>query len=198
MLPTNSDYPIDLSKLLNETLTAIERKELKLLNWGFVDIKSDLKTQIPYILEELQEPGLTLWRDAQNNGVTAENIFEELERRYLIVKDGIQKHLYRSRFAETIRLLSLLRQRFNASDWQTASRLVSDIKLDVQPRRYPKRNISTDTLTHKLQDMGATPLYREAVMRLLTKNGEQFFLARFQEEAILEQYKALHTGRQDK
>ena len=31
---------------------------------------------------------------------------------------------YRSRFAETVRLLFLLRQRFSAADWATAGRLV--------------------------------------------------------------------------
>jgi superfamily II DNA or RNA helicase len=189
------DYLEDAPKLLNEVLTAIERRELKMLNWGFVDVKSDLKALMPQILEEMPEPGHGLWRSAESYGVTAEDVFEELEQRYLIVKDAIQRHLYRSRFAETIRLLLLLRQRFSHDDWQTASRLVSDIKLDVQPRRYPKRNVSVDELIQSLYQLGASPLYREAVVCLLTKNGQRFSLARFQQDAILEQYQSLNFGR---
>ena len=187
--------PEDLDKLCNEVLTTIESSELKLLNWGFVELQSALDTTLPVLMEKLSDRGKQLWTDAQQFDITLEDIIVNLKRRRLIFNTTTQgQNLYRSRFAETIRLLSLLRQRFSFEDWQTASRLVSDVKISVDRRRYPKRNISKDELVEDLRQMGATSLYIGAVEHLLRdeQNGSYLSLARFQRDAIFQQYYALH------
>ncbi len=191
-----TDFPSeDLDKLCNEVLTTIESSELKLLNWGFVELQSALDSTLPILMEKLSDHGKQLWESAQQFDITLEDIIVNLKRRRLIFNTTAQgQNLYRSRFAETIRLLSLLRQRFSFEDWQTASRLVSDVKISVDRRRYPKRNISKDELVEDLRQMGAAPLYIGAVEHLLRdeQNGSYLSLARFQKDAIFQQYYALH------
>src|SRR5437879_3386581 len=121
-----------------------------------------------------------------------EHILENLITRKLIFKS---ERFYRSRFAETIRLLSLLRQRFSPYDWQTASRLVSDYKIDLRRRNYPKRDISSQELLEELRQQRASPLYLAAVERLLQGElGNTLSIAKFQKDAILHHYRILHGG----
>ena len=194
-----ADFPSDdLDKLCNEVLTTIESSELKLLNWGFVELQSALDSTLPILMKALSEHGKQLWEHAQQFDITLDDIIVNLKRRQLIFNTTAQgQNLYRSRFAETIRLLSLLRQRFSFEDWQTASRLVSDVKISVDRRRYPKRNISKEELVEELRRMGATSLYIGAVEHLLKdeQNGSYLSLARFQKDAIFQQYYALHPQR---
>src|SRR5947207_15786903 len=94
---------------------------------------------------------------------------------------------YRTRFAEAIRLLYLLRQRFSFADWQTASRLVSDLKIQLQRRRYPKRDVEPEDLVAELRALHMSQLYIEAVQCLLKDaGGQNLRLARFQKEAVLQ------------
>ena len=57
---------------------------------------------------------------------------------------------YRTRLAETLRLLRTLRQLLPPGDeskpawWRHSSTLVSDYRLRVSPRRYPARRIAVD------------------------------------------------------
>lgn len=177
-----------LNSLCNEVLTLIEVDETKLLNWGFFDVRSNLKTHIGDIVRRLPLSSQALWNEAQENGITADDILENLIERRLVFKLTIAGNVfYRTRFAETIRLLYLLRQRFSFADWQTASRLVSDLKIQLQRRRYPKRDIEPNELTSDLRHLHASQLYIEAVQCLLTvADGEHLKLARFQKESILQ------------
>src|SRR5947209_1372901 len=106
---STSEFPQDqLDDFCNEVLTTIESSELKLLNWGFVDVRSALQSVLPSLLEQLSERGCQLWADAQQLGVTPEDILTNLMQRRLIFRSTSQgQEVYRSRFAEAIRLLSL-------------------------------------------------------------------------------------------
>ncbi len=190
------DFPQEqLDSLCNEFLTVIELSEFKLLNWGFVDLRSALQTSLLEMVNRLSEKGHILWEEAQQYGVTFDDVLSNLRERKLIFRTTIKgQEAYRSRFAETIRLLSLLRQRFSYDDWQTANRLVSDVRIDLKRRKYPKRNISPDELRSELRKMGALAHYIEAVDCLLKDQpkGEYFNLARFQKDAILQHFRSLH------
>jgi hypothetical protein len=184
-----------LDALGNELLTEIELDEMRLLNWGFVDVKSPLKTMLPDLLARLSDKGRDLWSEIEKFGIEPEAILRNLEDRKLVFSSDSDKEFYRSRFAETIRLLFLLRQRFSADDWQTAPRLVSDFKIDVRRRSYPKRNISVKELCSDLRSAGADPFYIEAVTCLLKDpNGKELTLARFQKQAIVQHYSNLHDS----
>lgn len=182
-----------LDALGNELLTEIELNEMKLLNWGFVDVKSPLNVMLPDLLAHLSSKGNDLWSELQNFGVEPKAIVDNLEDRKLIFPSNSQREFYRSRFAETIRLLFLLRQRFSAEDWQTAPRLVSDFKIDVRRRSYPKRDVSVKELCNELRAVGADTFYTEAITYLLKdSSGKDLSLARFQKMAIVQQYLSLH------
>lgn len=191
----SSEFPQEqLDQLCNEILTTIEYSEWKLLNWGFVEPRSDLRTTLPTLLKGLSERGRTLWDEAQQFDITTDDVLHNLIERCLLFKDTLsEREVYRSRFAETIRLLSLLRQRFSYTDWQTASRLVSDLKIDLRRRSYPQRTITSHTMIQSLRQLGANALYTGAVECLLRdQQGSTLKLARFQQEAILQQYSILH------
>ncbi|GHO61352.1 hypothetical protein KSC_002440 [Ktedonobacter sp. SOSP1-52] len=184
-----------LDALGNELLTEIELNEMKLLNWGFVDVKSPLRVMLPDLLEHLSGKGKELWLELQGFGVEPEALLENLEDRKLIFPSNAQKESYRSRFAEAIRLLFLLRQRFSPEDWQTAPRLVSDFKIDIKRRSYPKRDVSIKELCDELRTDGADPFYIEAVTCLLKgPTGKELSLSRFQKQAIVEQHRSLHLA----
>src|SRR6266446_48745 len=184
-----------LNTLCNEVLTLIEIDEAKLLNWGFFDVRSDLKTNLGDLVKRLPISSRGLWNDTQQDGITVDDILENLVQRKLIFRLSIADNVfYRTRFAETIRLLSLLRQRFSFADWQTASRLVSDLKIQLQRRRYPKRDGEPNELITELRGLHVSQLYIEAVRCLLKDaHGEDFQLARFQKEAVLQLIRNLRS-----
>ncbi len=192
------DYS-QLDHLCNEVLTIIEMSELRLLNWGFVDVRSQLEvSEISEILEtKLTEHGRSLWEEAQLHNVTPEKIRQNLLDRCLIFETPLKGNsFYRSRFAETIRLLAYLRQRFSHSDWQTALRLVSDFKIDLKRRSYPRRDISYNDVCDELQQSGAKPAYIQAIQCLLRKDTNSYIkLACFQKDAILKQYRIIHPAK---
>src|SRR5215472_5891373 len=78
-----SDYP-DMDRLCNEVLTAIELDELKLLNWGFVNVRSPLEETLPDMLETLVEPGASLWQEAQGWEISPGDILKNLLDRQLL------------------------------------------------------------------------------------------------------------------
>jgi hypothetical protein len=189
------DYP-QIDALCNEVLTAIELDELKLLNWGFVNVRSPLQETLPGMVEALHGPGAALWQEAQEWGVSSGDILANLLARHLLFRAQLHgQYYYRSRFAETIRLLALLRQRFSHYDWQTASRLVSDFKIEVRPRAYPRRDVPLEELYAELRQRRASSFYIQAVGSLLQdQHGQALQIARFQKQAILQHYDALHSS----
>lgn len=184
-----SDF--DFNKLCNEVLTLIEIKEVKLLGWGFVNTHIDLRLEIFDILDNLPPEASIIWRNAQQAGQREDDIIQNLTDRRLLfeVPEG-----YRSRFAETIRLLFLLRQRFSNDDWQVAARLVSDLKLQLHRRRYPKRDIESDLLMDALEPLKLSPLHKEAITELLQDPQlGTIRLSKFQLDAIVQQFRNLQA-----
>lgn len=187
---TNTPQAILVDALANEVLTSIEIAESSLLNWGFIPVANKLDQQFQELISRLSVPGQALWVQAQEEGISAVDVFRNLVERKLLFKN--KEEAYRSRFTEAIRLLALLRQRFSDEDWQSAPKLVSDFKIQLQRRRYPKRDIDPAWLQQQLQAEGVRPLQREAVAALLTNpDGSELRLAAFQQEAIAQQFRNL-------
>ena len=173
--------PDDLDKLANETLTLVELEEARLLSWGFLRVQSDLATVLPALLARLSPVGQALWTRAEAAGITPDQISANLvERRLVFANQGY----YRSRFAETVRLLCLLRQLMANTNWQAAPRLVSDLRLHLQRRRYPRRDVPTSALLAALETRDTDELTLAVVDTLLCdRGGAPLDLARFQLEA---------------
>jgi hypothetical protein len=180
---------LEMDKLCNEILTLIEFSEERLLNWGFTDIRSDLDANLGSLLEKLPTESRQIWEQACSSGVTVADILDNLVERRLIFKS---RQFYRSRFAESIRLLYNLRQRFSVKDWQSASRLVSDLRLQLQRRRYPRRDIDVENLQQELRELNLSDTHLKAVEVLLQSDeGTPLKIARFQKEAIVQIFQNL-------
>lgn len=180
----------------NEVLTSIEIQEAQLLNWGFISGTLDLRTQMPHILGNLPKHLQTLWETQQKKGLTPDDVLDNLVKRKLVMR--LDDGSYRSRFAETVRLLYLLRQRFSEKDWHTARNLVSDLKVQPQRRRYPRRNIPLGQLEEQLSNIDLSGQQIDTIKQLLQdENDSHFELARFQHDAILRQLNIL-TSNQDR
>ena len=116
----------ELNRLCNEVLSAIEIQEARLLNWGFINgaiTLDDLDARLPDLAQRLaaDSPELAaLWAQAQADGLHSGAIVQNLVDRCLIFPS---RNRYRSRFAETVRALFLLRQRFSVDDWSSGDHL---------------------------------------------------------------------------
>src|SRR5579871_3579421 len=91
-------------------LDAVERLEMRSLSWGYVD--GSLARSKVVDLASL------FVKDNE-----ADEIIETLIEKRLLLE---WKNRLRSRFAETVRLSTRLRQMFSAPQWRTAPNLVGD------------------------------------------------------------------------
>ncbi|SAK87907.1 putative ATP-dependent helicase Lhr [Caballeronia glebae] len=154
-------------------LDEIERKELLSLTWGYVDGSLSRQEAIRLSAEVL--------RGASESG-DAEDLLEELVERRLVFE--VHGNRIRSRIAESVRLLSRLKQLFSEDQWYGAPRLVSDFRIDIRRRRYPRRNRPARTVAaERAGILGATAL-RRSLWHALTGDPE-LTLAAFQERSLL-------------
>ncbi|HVY88816.1 MAG TPA: protein DpdJ [Hyphomonadaceae bacterium] len=152
-----------------DLLDAIERLELRALRWGFADGSLSEQEVADVAAEVIGADG-------------ADEALDALLRRRLLLEvwgpgDEIR---IRSRFAEAVRLLSRSRQLFPGRPWAGAPRLVSDYRLDIRRRRYPRRDRPASEVFHRVAGPEPTA-FRTALWAALT--GPGLDLADFQEEA---------------
>lgn len=152
-----------------ELLDAIERQEMSSLTWGNVDgsmTRSEVFAALPDVEEE----------------VDAEALLDELIERCLVIE--LAHRRIRSRFAESIRLLTRARQLFDGRPWHTAPRLVSDFRVDLRRRRYPTRDLkATDIALNYQQLLGRPGIRSDAWRGLAEQPGLE--LAGFQQRATI-------------
>ena len=189
---------MDKTKVLSLFLDEIERRETNLLVWGVVDgssgeteildLADNIITQNYDAIEKvnpvLTDPGEVL-RILKDGGLLFEIFCEGPETRY------------RSRMAETVRLLFHLRQLFpkherQQTGWMQAKTLVADYRFRRVSRTYPKRTLKTSDFLKNLE------VDKEKIFDALEQSfrnrqeGEKFHLAQFQfdaTKAILESLK---------
>ncbi len=125
---------------LDTLLLAIERLEIKSLQWGATSASLS-EDEIVYLARGIVE------------GDPEDAAGELLERRLLFQipapGGGVR---YRSRFAEGVRLLTALRQVFPGRSWQSAPSLVSDFRVDLRERKFPRRDRSSIEVIERLRD----------------------------------------------
>jgi hypothetical protein len=128
-------------KVLGELLAKLERREAALLEWGFLDV-AHTSDEIVDLFSSDAEWGFAFQELA--NG--SEELFvDNLAECNLLhrVSEEVPRS-YRSRFAESLRLMARLKQRFKENDWPHAPELVSQVKLHLAPRRFPIRDQNSD------------------------------------------------------
>ena len=175
-----------------ELLNRLEDKELTLLTWGVVDgflSRADVDDAIEAQLDlDAADPEADL--------PTAEEYLDHL------LADGLLHRLpestpkYRTRLGETMRLLRNLRQLFPPADssahgwWRHSRTLVADYRLQVRPRRYPRRTVTPTEAIGELIDLpGWTDLHADVLRRVVGDSN----LARFQVQATASILTALTT-----
>mgnify|MGYP003382069800 CR=1 FL=1 len=178
---------------IGELLTSLEREEVRLMEWGFTDVThtgeeiADLFARHPTHGDAFRDltaaEGEALWID---DLVSAGLLYR--------VSFGPPSK-YRSRFAESARLLVKLRQRFRRDDWSVAPELVADARFYLGPRRFPVREIDGAAAWESLSPLAWRPELQRLVLEALcggTKNGIR--LAGFQLRAsqrILAHYRGM-------
>jgi hypothetical protein len=126
--------------LIGDLLTSLELAEVKLMEWGFFDV-SHTDEELVKLFEEHPTRGDEFCQLV--SGTSPTMFVDDMATAGLLyrIKTG-DPSLFRSRFAESIRLMVRLKQRFKPGDWDTAPELVSDARFHLNPRRFPVRDIS--------------------------------------------------------
>lgn len=165
-----------------DLLSHLEDLELPLLSWGVVDgylSKDDV----------LQAIDGQLSREAQERPSatppTEEEYLDHLLDTGLLHKVPDTTPKYRTRLAETLRLLRTLRQLLPSDEsqfgwWRQANALVADYRLRVSPRWYPKRAVTTQELITALAARDGWTTEQADVLRRMVGTRD---LARFQVQA---------------
>src|SRR5687767_4126268 len=120
-----------MTELGDAFLTHLERKEAPLLSWGYVDgafTEAEFRSLADDFALDHDSSGL----------VDGAALAAEARRRRLVLEletaDGV---VYRTRSAETIRLLARLKQLFpkhRGTQWSSAAKLVADYRYLARPR----------------------------------------------------------------
>jgi hypothetical protein len=174
------------SSFLSKVLNYIEERESKLLVWGIVDGA--------FLKEELSDIIYPLIDSALNSG--NEEFFEPVEvvSSLIELKWLVEVELengavgYRSRMAETVRLLQRLRQLFpkhvkQPNGWQEAPTLVADFRFQRRRRQYPRRDIPREVVLDKLGKVTGNQSTLAGARALLGPSDKKQLLSGFQVRA---------------
>jgi Helicase conserved C-terminal domain len=168
-------------KLIGELLTRLELREAALIEWGFYEV-SHSTDEIAELFAN--DPD---WGSAFQDMVGgSEALFiDDLAGSHLLhrVSDGYPQR-YRSRFAESVRLLARLKQRFRADDWPHAPALVSQVRLHLTSRKFPRRNQDFGKVWSSISSACWLPHLQRQVVEALVGDSSPILLAAFQTRAI--------------
>jgi hypothetical protein len=167
-----------------EVLSELERLELPTLTWGIVD-SSLAEDEVLGAVESALEK-------AEDYTTSPREVLNRLEQHTLITPVPGRSDQFRTRFAETIRLLQRLRQLFpnhiRDRTWRAAPELVSDYRVLSRARRFPVRDVDPhDAIEEALsvEGLGRPDLAREVLNTLLgVRTQAERPLARFQAESL--------------
>lgn len=167
---------------VSDLLNFIEECEQRLQNWGFYDVAFDEADLSALISSDAPDQLRQAWEGLAAEGLELRSLLTQMRRADLLhlVPDGSGR--VRSRFAEGLRLLAHLRQRFSYEDWASGRRLVADIRLHLAPRRYPAIGITVDTAWAGMAPHASRPAFQRAVFEALAcrSDGGSFTFAGFQ------------------
>ena len=171
-----------LNDLIAEFLTKLEQAESRLLSWGMVD-GSFSDGEVCGLADE--------FLDAQESDVDVsdgDELVDTMEQRNLLFSfQQAGETRWRTRMAESVRLLARLRQLFpqhlaTLRRWQIASTLVADYRLLLRPRQFPHRNVEFSRVVDEVNELATLDATQSAVLNaMLNREGDDpFRLADFQ------------------
>lgn len=177
---------MSITGFVSEFLSFLEQQEVRLLSWGFYNVSFGLSEIEDLLEQEAPETLLKAWQKLQDEGWTMALLVDEMESSNLLYRIAPEAEVYRTRFAEGVRLLARLRQMFKLQDWATGPKLVSDIKLHLAPRRYPRRDQSAADCWKELEEVCWQRNLQRAAFDTLTigKDHQALNFSRFQRQAF--------------
>ena len=156
----------------DELLSRLEQSELALLSWGRVD---------GALAENEVKAAARAVAGSENR---ADDLVDDLIAWHLLLDVGKRDVLYRTRFAESVRLLVRNRQLTPSRSWKAAPELVNDFRVVARPRRFPRRDQTLSTVLARLDaERSLRDEERRALRSMLTTADGELELARFQCEA---------------
>ena len=178
--------------IVERVLDALEQREAALLSWGIVEVAEpaiDVAAIADDVIGEFDF-------DASNFSVSAEVINCLVERGLIFELSLNGEKAYRSRMAETVRLMFHLRQLFpkHAGDhrWQDAPNLVADYRFIWKRRQYPSRDIKQAQALSELTVDIKSPKLKIALGALIKHD-----LAKFQVAATKKILNTLNVANKD-
>jgi superfamily II DNA or RNA helicase len=161
---------------IRDFLSVLEQLEMRLLGWGVIDGAFSEDE-----LDELADTFVAERKDVDD----PETLIDALVEEGVLCEFNIHgRHVYRTRMAETVRLLARLRQQFPNRDWRIAPTLVSDYRFVSRPRRYPNRNITPEVAVDQVRrDVSLNGLQQSALSALLRSPARTLTLSDFQVRA---------------
>ena len=179
-------------ELMLELLSELERREAELLSWGAVDGFFAEEELLEFIEEFLSA------NDPDGAFDDEDELLDVLRDDALIFElPGVQGR-YRTRMAESIRLLFRLRQILHWRPWHDAQNLIADYRLLLRPRCFPRRHLSPDSVHEMLAAVliGGSAVERRTVDVLIGANrDEPLNLAGFQALAAQRVLREVRSGR---
>ncbi|RJQ27563.1 DEAD/DEAH box helicase [Candidatus Parcubacteria bacterium] len=177
----------DLRKqFLSTVLDCIEQRESKLLVWGIVDglfRRDELSDLIAPLIDSALEAGFEDFFES------SDVISALSDLKWLVeVEQNNDEVGYRSRMAETVRLLQRLRQLFpkharQINGWQEAPTLVADFRFQRRRRQYPKRNLTRTQALQCVKTVTDNQSILTGVKAILGSSNPEFLLSGFQVRA---------------
>ncbi|WP_071639645.1 protein DpdJ [Paenibacillus polymyxa] len=164
-------------------LNELEAEEAKYLSWGYVEGY--------FTDEELTSLAESFIERHEIHDFSAEELInallEDLHISMLPSRDG---EVWRTRMAETVRLIARLRQWFPTKAWQSSPTLVADFRFQEKIRIYPKRNINSQALIDTTKGL-LNSLEADVLRYFLEGKGSTYKLSDFQQEAAIQMFKDL-------
>lgn len=186
--------PAFVSQLLN----FIEECEQRLQTWGFYDVSFDEADLLALLETDAPDQLQDAWETLASGGLDLATLITQMRRADLLhlVPDGSGR--IRSRFAEGLRLLAHMRQRFSYQDWASGRRLVADIKLQLSPRRYPRIDATAETAWADMAPHASQPAFQRSVFQALASgpDGGTLTFAGFQVRSFQRIFRAYGADEQ--
>ena len=183
---------------LSKVLDSIEERESRLLVWGIVDgafKKDELDELIFPMIDSALEKGFT-------DFFSSDEVINELLCLKWVFEVEITDRLvgYRSRMAETVRLLQRLRQLLpkhlrQSNGWQAAPTLVADFRFLRRRRQYPKRNLTANEVFNRIRLVTEDPSILKGIQAIIQDGENKTMLSGFQVRATERILRSIETNK---
>lgn len=182
---------------LSKVLDNIEERESRLLVWGIVDCafqKIELEELIYPMLDSALDEGMMAFFNPEDV------IHELLMLKWMVEVELVDRSVgYRSRMAETVRLLQRLRQLFpkhtrQSNGWQEAPTLVADFRFQRRRRQYPKRDLSAKETLERIRSVTEDAAILAGIRALIQDDAGKTKLSGFQVRATERILRSIESG----